>query len=514
MTPSEIVTTHFYLWEILGRGWLIYPNNVDLEPAFSPLRKDMVEVSVIQQYYQDTERVETELVWAIKFAIKLSRQFYLWFRTEVLKKPIHHNQKELLRINQKKDTNIQFPPYHKQNPFAQPDYGKWIDMDILLPDKMGVSLHHSKELLRYIASSNIPVSYEIIAKGGEISLRLSTPKTHSIWLQNHIELLFPNIVVRPSQQTLKEHIYTNYSMNTLSAIDFGYTNEWMLPARTPVQKEPETLLSIMSLIDGLEIGDTVIFQVMCQGVVSPWQFAMIDAVTSADGKPFFINAPELAKGAEIKSSEPFLTATVRVLIQCMDSTRISMIIEAVEQAIYQATNATGLKGILGSQANNYLGLLEPKGYQLIDHMNDICNRSSRRTGMLMSVSELVTLFHFPPPSVRSKKLVFNATNSVPVPSDLKSHATILGINSYLGKDADVSVSTEHRLRHMHVVGATGSGKSTFLLHLMQQDIQNGNGFAILDPHGDTIEAIISHIPKERISDVVLIDPSDSEYAFC
>jgi len=80
----------------------------------------------------------------------------------------------------------------------------------------------------------------------------------------------------------------------------------------------------------------------------------------------------------------------------------------------------------------------------------------------MSVSELVTLFHFPPPSVRSKKMVFNATNDIPVPSSLKGHQTILDTNSYLGKDTPVTVSTQHRLRHMHIIGATGAGKSTFL----------------------------------------------------
>lgn len=549
LSPAEQVSAHFYLWELLGRGWMLYSYPVDLEPTFMPFLRDaemasaeaLKEASIIKakkhKLQSDTEQVDNELIAAILFITKII-QWILIRPTQYVGHIYHQVSQKKWYINSQKYTqkkvielgkflgftdvlklpssnqatlvsndsqNVVLPPYHEQLPFPKPDYGTWVDLDILLPDKLGISLSNSKELLRYIASSSIPVSYEIIAKGGEVSLRLSTPEDQAIWLQNHLELLFPNIVIRPSQLSLRSHVYMNYNMDTLEVLDFGYTGEWMLPIRIPSQKEPETLLPIMSLLDGLEVGDTVIFQVMCQGVVSPWQFALMDAVTGADGKPFFVDAPEFTKSAQIKASEPFLASTVRVLIQCMDSTRRPMISEAVSRAISQVTGAEGI------QNPNRFDVLAPKGYKLIDHFNDFCNRSSRRTGMLMNISEVVSLFHFPPPSVRSKKMVFNATNDIPVPSNLKGHQTILGTNSYLGKDTPVTVSTQHRLRHMHIVGATGSGKSTFLLHLMKQDIKHGNGFAILDPHGDTIESIIPHIPKERISDVVLIDPSDSEY---
>ncbi len=64
---------------------------------------------------------------------------------------------------------------------------------------------------------------------------------------------------------------------------------------------------------------------------------------------------------------------------------------------------------------------------------------------------------------------------------------------------------------MHIIGATGTGKSTLLLSLITQDIQQGNGLCVLDPHGDLIETILRYIPEERSKDVVLIDPADSEF---
>jgi hypothetical protein len=65
---------------------------------------------------------------------------------------------------------------------------------------------------------------------------------------------------------------------------------------------------------------------------------------------------------------------------------------------------------------------------------------------------------------------------------------------------------------MHVMGVQGTGKSTFLFNLIRQDIENGEGLAVLDPHGDLVEQILGIIPPERIQDVVLVDPSDEEYS--
>ncbi len=75
----------------------------------------------------------------------------------------------------------------------------------------------------------------------------------------------------------------------------------------------------------------------------------------------------------------------------------------------------------------------------------------------------------------------------------------------------MSIATSQRLRHVQLIGATGTGKSTLLQSLIMQDIEQGNGICVLDPHGDLIENIVSAIPASRIADTVLIDPSDSEY---
>ncbi len=75
----------------------------------------------------------------------------------------------------------------------------------------------------------------------------------------------------------------------------------------------------------------------------------------------------------------------------------------------------------------------------------------------------------------------------------------------------VSISISDRLRHTHIIGATGTGKSTVLANLILQDSRKGIGSILFDPHGDLVDTVIAHLPPDRIKDVVLIDPSDTEY---
>lgn len=73
------------------------------------------------------------------------------------------------------------------------------------------------------------------------------------------------------------------------------------------------------------------------------------------------------------------------------------------------------------------------------------------------------------------------------------------------------IKREDRRRHIYTVGKSGVGKSKFLELLIRQDIAYGHGVCLIDPHGDLIENILDFIPKERVGDVVMINPSDINF---
>ena len=86
--------------------------------------------------------------------------------------------------------------------------------------------------------------------------------------------------------------------------------------------------------------------------------------------------------------------------------------------------------------------------------------------------------------------------------------------NHRGQKQRFGIKKRDRRYHMYVVGKTGMGKSTLLLNLIMQDIQNGEGLAILDPHGDLAEKIFASMPEQRLDDLVYLDATNIENPLC
>ncbi|HLC63963.1 MAG TPA: type IV secretion system DNA-binding domain-containing protein [Patescibacteria group bacterium] len=85
--------------------------------------------------------------------------------------------------------------------------------------------------------------------------------------------------------------------------------------------------------------------------------------------------------------------------------------------------------------------------------------------------------------------------------------------NFRNQETKFGIKTDDRRRHMYLLGKTGMGKSVTLENMIIQDIQNGRGVAVVDPHGELVEKIIKFIPTGRINDVIYVNPSDLEYPF-
>lgn len=122
-------------------------------------------------------------------------------------------------------------------------------------------------------------------------------------------------------------------------------------------------------------------------------------------------------------------------------------------------------------------------------------------------SELATIFHFPMQSKDVINIREQTSSSSPAPSDMPTEGVVLGINSAYGKDTTVHFNKEDRMRHLYVIGQTGTGKTTLLKNMIIQDIHKGEGCCFIDPHGSDIQDILANVPPERAADVIYFDPS-------
>jgi hypothetical protein len=89
--------------------------------------------------------------------------------------------------------------------------------------------------------------------------------------------------------------------------------------------------------------------------------------------------------------------------------------------------------------------------------------------------------------------------------------TYVGKVDFRNQNIPFGIKAKDRTRHMYVIGKTGMGKSTLLENLAIQDINNGEGMCVIDPHGSMAEKLLDHIPESRIKDVVYFAPFDGEY---
>lgn len=86
----------------------------------------------------------------------------------------------------------------------------------------------------------------------------------------------------------------------------------------------------------------------------------------------------------------------------------------------------------------------------------------------------------------------------------------LGQIAESGLRMKVHADSTYRDRHTYIIGATGTGKSTLLLNSLQQDIAAGEGFCLIDPHGDLYEQAFLSIPASRQKDVILLNPCETD----
>lgn len=199
-----------------------------------------------------------------------------------------------------------------------------------------------------------------------------------------------------------------------------------------------------------------------------------------------------------KLSSSIMKANIRVIASAETHARAEAILGEIESSFNQftepASNSIIFEKVTGSKVKNFF--------------HDFSYRAfSRDYTLPLNLKELSSVFHFPigigsMPQLREAK-----AGIAPAPIQMGGEGIVLGINSYRGKDTQVRMTREDRMRHFYVIGQTGTGKTNIMLNMITQDIVNGDGCCYIDPHGTDIQTILSRIPKERIDDVIYFDPA-------
>ncbi len=172
--------------------------------------------------------------------------------------------------------------------------------------------------------------------------------------------------------------------------------------------------------------------------------------------------------------------------------------------------AASMKQFSTSHLNGFVSVTSENTANVIaDYQNRVFDSTS---SFVLNISELASIFHLPSSSVETPNIDWVLSKKGEPPSTLPTeNCTYIGNTIFRTQKIRFGIQNgDDRLRHMYLIGKSGTGKSSLFKTLISQDIYNGNGVGVLDPHGELIEDVLKFIPDERVEDVILVDPSDSE----
>lgn len=462
---TEHLASQFYSWERRGRGWPVYPYPVILEPPFRPF---VGYLPLPSETDDDGRRVGlAESVWSA-----FRRKATAPHPSPVLK-------------------------FDEPTPDRDPADEEFVELQIKLPSSVEITPELSEHVLANLLASQSKIGFELLGIGHEVVLQFVVPRRHSDDLRATIETYVPDIVVS-ELATLKAALETNTSDETV-VVEFGLSSEFLLPLGTPRSFRIDPLLGFLSTMEGLGDHDLGLVQVLFERTRHPWGRTATAWLTGTDGVPVFPDSKGLLAGAAEKFSRPLVAAVVRVAGRAADRERAWDIARRLGGGLAQF-----------SGANEFMPLSADE-YDAFDQERDLLLRRTHRGGMLLSTTELAGLVHVPASSVRTEQVRASPSRTKASPPSVASGEVSLGENVHRGRRTPVMLSLPTRLRHAHVIGATGTGKSTLLKSLLRQDLECGRGIGLLDPHGDLADEVLGLVPEERLGDVVLFDPSDEEF---
>ena len=448
---SQKAVENFYQWEIKGRGYLLYPYPVKIEPKFREF----------YQSFDNTEYVDDG---------KVPRLFERLFSNNT---PVANEES------------------YEEKPSKPYEYSpSLVQLKICFPEKHDFKSSLSIEFLNMLSDSKGQISFEIIGKHDNLEIQLVCHTKDHKRILHLLKAYFPNSIVTESGL---EDFPFEIEKEILIA-DFGYNEEFMRPINTSI----DALTSVMSTFENLFKNDVAMLQIIFKEVKKPWVRSIVDSV-GVGANSFFPDSPEMVPCVKAKVSSPLFAVVFRVAVQSNNSKNAQRLANELILNVRAASR---------SEFNSLIPLSN-EGYEYESHLQNLILRGTNRFGMIMNSQELFPFVHFP----NSPKLISCDSKTKAVPPSLIGNKYLIGINSHLGIEKRVTLSDAQRLRHTHIIGATGTGKSTLISNLFLEDIRCGNGCAIFDPHGDTIDEIMDHIPQGRLKGVILIDPSDNEYAF-
>lgn len=417
------------------------------------------------------------------------------------------------------------------------------DKSELAAEQMFASLHgilrDAKEL-RANGGYQEHLSFEVASVGGRIQFYVWTPKSLQNFVEGQIYAQYPQVQIRTASEDYVTH---ERQHSVVYTADIVLTDKEFLPIKTFQSFEVDPLAGITGTLAKLEDTDEEIWiQMLVRPVADDWHKSAdkwIQTVKSGSinlfsaggagkyiaglfealwtppeqgegGKPKEVSERNKTRIAEAEKKATKLGYQVKIRIAYLgESTtdaklRMQGIVGTFKQ--FNSTNLNGFKSANDSYAKESLGKYK--------------SRLFADRGYLMNIEEVASVFHLPHTNVETPNIVWASTKTAEPPAKLPvltgdpavdENISAFGMTNFRGINHQFGMLRYDRSRHVYIIGQTGAGKSGLLELFALSDVFHGQGYAIIDPHGDFAINNMRFIPGSRMQDVVYFNPADTQF---
>lgn len=361
----------------------------------------------------------------------------------------------------------------------------------------GGSLKLAAAFIETLRSIESPIAFELVRRGCRTEVQVVVDRGDGNFVARELEAYFPELQVEETEVS-DMPAFSNAGAHPL-VVEFGLSSSFFLPLRLSEDFVSDPYVGLVGAFEQCRDGDSAIFQVLFEPVGSKWSRSVKGLYESGIFEGVSDDAGRLILR---KCKGPLYGVVCRLGVASDCPGREWDLARSMSGSFVAFDNRDGNELIpISNDADG-------TRYDECVHVRDLLARESRRHGMILSRDELVGLVHVP--SAQVAKLIVGTSVDEKRAPKLPDGQVCLGENIVRGVASEVVLPKECRSRHMHVIGASGSGKSNFLLHTIRQEIEIGTSTIVIDPHGDLVDSIFGHIPSPQDENVILFDVADEE----
>jgi hypothetical protein len=346
------------------------------------------------------------------------------------------------------------------------------------------------------------LSWEVIARGHDVSIGLWVPSGVPPGLvEQAVQSAWPGARVGAEEPELRlgeEH---------LASTELALGESEIFPLGEGVGSDPLRL--VLGTLGLLSKDESALVQVVARPVTTSGRHRLRrDAHRLRRSQNQSLVPSSRARPAP-RSSDPGVDADVRLILE----KAASPLWESVIRVAVGSKERQIARGKIHALAGAF-GVFAGRNVFVRRHVRGgrkaLALRSFRR-GYVLSVPELAAIAALPSPQALPG-LERATAKTYPAPRNLPGDGKSLGLSNHPNDERRVAIAVADASHHVHLIGETGTGKSTLIARMVLDDARAGRAAVVIDPKGDLVNSIVERLPKGADARTCVLDPTDREVA--